>query len=381
LISGESSYREYLARLAGEKRVALDTEADSLHCYFEKLCLIQSGWGQDAQSGWAQNLQLIDPLAGLPLEDFFEALKGKTILFHDADYDLRLLRRSGEFPDQDIFDTMIAARLCGEPQLGLAALVEKYFGVTLSKASRKANWAQRPLSDQMVEYALNDVRFLPQLADILAARLEELGRLEWYGQSRDRMIRGTRETRQRDEENLWRITGYAALPPRGWAILRSLWRWRDSEARLWDRPSFHVLSNENLLQLASEAAKGSKFSRPRLPQPRAGRMEEALEEALALPESQWPQMIRGVRVRASKEQIDRFNRLRDHRDRIARDLDLDPSILAPKAALEAVAADPAAAVLLPWQRSLLGLSPLTEIIAEDNSELREINEAAKAEAA
>ncbi len=347
MIAGDSAFRDYLARLAAQPSVALDTEADSLHCYFEKLCLIQSGWGDD--------LQLIDPLAELPMADFFKALEGKEILFHDADYDLRLLRRHGEFPDQNIFDTMIAARICGESQLGLAGLVEKYFGITLSKASRKANWAQRPLSDQMVEYALNDVRYLPELAGILSDRLEELERTEWYRQSRDRMVRGTRETRQRDEENLWRLTGYAALSQRGWAILRALWHWRDSEARLWDRPSFHVLSNENLLRLAEEASKGGKFSRPRLPQPRSTRMEETLEAALALPEEEWPKVIRGVRVRSTKEQIDRFNSLRDHRDRVARDLGLDASIVAPKAALEAVAADPSASMLLPWQRELLGL--------------------------
>ena len=358
MITGESAFREYLSRLAGQKQVALDTEADSLHCYFEKLCLIQSGWGEEPESGYADDLKLIDPLAGLPLVDFFAALKGKTILFHDADYDLRLLRRSGEFPDEDIFDTMIAARICGEPQLGLAALVEKYFGVTLSKASRKANWAQRPLSDQMVEYALNDVRFLPQLASILGARLDELDRTDWYCQSRDRMVKGTRENRQRDEENLWRITGYAALSQRGWAVLRALWHWRDSEARLWDRPSFHVLSNENLLRLADEASKGGRFKMPRLPQPRMTRMEEALEAALALPETEWPRVIRGVRVRATKEQVDRFNKLRDHRDKVAKEIGLDPSIMAPKAALEAVAADPTATVLMPWQRSLLGLEPL-----------------------
>jgi len=360
LIAGESAFRDYLSGLAEQKEVALDTEADSLHCYFEKLCLIQSGWGQDPQSGWAVDLELIDPLAGLPLPDFFKALEGKTVIFHDADYDLRLLRRSGEFPDQNIFDTMIAARICGEPQLGLAGLVERYFGITLSKASRKANWAQRPLSDQMVEYALNDVRFLPQLASILGERLGELKRTEWYEQSRDRMIRGTRETRQRDEENLWRITGYAALSQRGWAILRALWHWRDSEARQWDRPAFHVLSNESLLRLADDASRGGRFSRPRIPQPRADRMEEALEAALALREEEWPKVIRGVRTRASKEQIDRFNDLRDFRDKVARDIELDPSIIAPKAALEAVAADPSAPVLLPWQRSLLRLQPVQE---------------------
>ena len=355
MIAGESAFRDYLSGLSGQQEVALDTEADSLHCYFEKLCLIQSGWGQEPQSGWAEDLKLIDPLAGLPLEEFFKALEGKMVIFHDADYDLRLLRRSGEFPDKNIFDTMIAARICGEPQLGLAGLVEKYFGITLSKASRKANWAQRPLSDQMAEYALNDVRFLSQLASILADRLKELNRTEWYEQSRDRMVRGTRETRLRDEENLWRITGYAALSQRGWAILKALWHWRDSEARQWDRPAFHVLSNDSLLRLADDASRGSGFSRPRIPQPRADRMEETLEAALALPESEWPKVIRGVRTRVSKEQIDRFNHLRDFRDKVARDVDLDPSIIAPKAALEAVAADPSAAILLPWQRVLLKL--------------------------
>ncbi len=361
MIAADSAFRDYLARLSEQKSVALDTEADSLHCYFEKLCLIQSGWGEEPQSGWAEDLKLIDPLAGLPLEEFFTTLRGKTVIFHDADYDLRLLRRSGEFPDDGIFDTMIAARICGEPQLGLAALVEKYFGIALSKASRKANWAQRPLSDQMVEYALNDVRFLPQLAGILGNRLEELNRFDWYRQSRDRMVRGTRETRQRDEENLWRITGYAALSQRGWAVLRGIWHWRDAEARGWDRPPFHVLSNENLLRLADDASKGrGKIALPKLPQPRMTRLEEALEKALALPEEEWPKMIRGIRTRATKEQIDRFNKLRDFRDKIAREIDLDPSIVAPKAALEAVAADPSAGVLLPWQRDLLRLESLPE---------------------
>ena len=361
MISTDSALRDYLAGLKEQSQVALDTEADSLQCDFEKLCLIQSGWGEEAATGLATDLRLIDPLASLPLTEFFEALKGKQVLFHDADYDLRLLRRSGEFPDEDIFDTMIAARLCGEPQLGLAGLVDKYFGITLSKASRKANWAQRPLSDQMTEYALNDVRYLPQLASILGARLEELGRMEWYRQSRDRMIRGTRETRQRDEENLWRITGHAALSRRGWALLRALWHWRDSEARGWDRPPFHVLSNENLLRLADEASKGGSFSRPRLPQSRMTRLEETLEEALALPEEQWPQVIKGVRLRASKQQVDRFNELREHRDKVAQQVDLDPSIVAPKAALEAVAYAKEEVPLLPWQLELLGLKPTPSI--------------------
>jgi ribonuclease D len=91
-------------------------------------------------------------------------------------------------------------------------------------------------------------------------------------------------------------------------------------------------------------------------------MEEALSSALSLSESEWPQVIRGVRIRSTKEQVDRFNKLRDHRDKVALEIDLDPSILAPKAALEAVAADAKAPVLMPWQRELLGLEPLPEVL-------------------
>jgi ribonuclease D len=89
-------------------------------------------------------------------------------------------------------------------------------------------------------------------------------------------------------------------------------------------------------------------------------MDATLEAALALPEEEWPKVIRGVRIRSTKEQIDRFNHLRDHRDKVASQIGLDASIVAPKAALEAVAADPSSPILLPWQRNLLGLKPLAD---------------------
>ena len=328
--------------------IALDTEADSLHCYFEKLCLIQVGWPDE--------LCLIDPLANLPLTKFFSALKGKRLIFHDADYDLRLLRRSGEFPDDNIFDTMLAARLCGEPQLGLAALVEKYFHIKLSKASRKANWGQRPLSSQMVEYALNDVRYLPKLAEIFEEKLHELERIEWFYQSRDRMIRATREVKVKEEDLLWRISGYAKLLPQSWAVLRALWQWRDAESRKRDKPPFYIISNHEMLRIAEDASQGKKISPPRLPQARTVEFEEMLAKALSIPEEEWPKPIPRIRLRATKQELDRFRKLKDLRDQVARDIDLDPSIIASKNALESAARDPETSLLLPWQRQLLELS-------------------------
>lgn len=347
MISSTSSFNAFLAELAFQNQVALDTEADSLHCYFEKLCLVQVGW--------TERLELIDPLAKISMPDFFEALRGKRLVFHDADYDLRLLRRSGEFPDDQIFDTMIAARLCGEPQLGLAALIKKYFNIELSKASRKANWSQRPLSNQMFEYALNDVRYLLDLADIFEEKLEDLGRSDWFLQSRDRMIRSTREVKQRDEEMLWRISGYIKLAPRAWVILRAIWHWRDAEARAWNKPSFYLMSHEEMLHIAAKVAEGKKWEMSKFPRERALRFQEMLEKALAMPEEEWPKEIIPVRVVITKKEANAFRQLKELRDRKAKELNLDPSILASKSALESLAKDLKAPNVLPWQRSLLGI--------------------------
>src|SRR5215211_7562990 len=121
LIDNADDLAAILPLLAAHPRIPIDTEADSLHCYFEKLCLIQiSVPGHDL---------LIDPLAGFSLEPLFAAFAGKELIIHGADYDLRLLRRVGFAGPSRVFDTMIAARLCGIAEFSLAALIKKYFNV------------------------------------------------------------------------------------------------------------------------------------------------------------------------------------------------------------------------------------------------------------
>jgi len=359
LIADRPGLDALIERLSPLPTVALDTEADSLHCYFEKLCLIQLATPRE-------NL-LVDPLAGLPLQPLFDVLKNKRVVLHGADYDLRLFRRSGEFEVADIFDTMIAARLSGQSALGLAALVEKYFGVQLSKASQKANWALRPLPERMVSYALNDTRYLLDLAEILDGELRRLGRWEWFAQSRDRMVASTREVRPRDEEVIWRITGSSRLSPRAQSILRVLWFWRDVEAREWDRPPFHVVGNADLLNLADRAAHGEPFQVPRMPNRRRKSFDVALALALQVPESEWPVIERTRRRRVSKEEIRRLDELRKIRDRVAAEIDLEASIIAPKSGLEAVARDPGSDALMDWQRGLLGLAPATPAVPAEPS--------------
>src|SRR5581483_2017861 len=160
--------------------VALDTEADSLHAYPEKLCLLQFSL--------AAGDFLLDPLAGLTLGPLWEELHRHQLLMHGADYDLRLLRKNHAFIPTRILDTMLASRLLGEREFGLVHLVKKYLDVTLEKGSQKADWARRPLTPRMEAYARNDTHFLKPLADILEARLRERGRLAWLQESCRRLI-------------------------------------------------------------------------------------------------------------------------------------------------------------------------------------------------
>lgn len=349
LLDTAASVSEILPQLARQQRIAIDTEADSLHCYFEKLCLIQISIPDEDF--------LIDPLAGFSLDPLFEALAGKELLIHGADYDLRLLRRVGFAGPSRVFDTMIAARLCGIPEFSLAALIAKYFGEQVAKASQKANWARRPLPLQMLNYAVKDTHYLLQIAEILEARLRELSRWEWFEQSCARAIVASTVTRERDPDQLWRINGSKDLHGRASAVLRGLWRWRDGEARAVDKPSFHILHNEQLVEAAARLDRGERVSFPQLRGARGGRFFKAAEEALALPENDWPKIVRVPRPRTTREQEARFKELKQKRDEIATELQLDPSLIAPKYTLEALSADTAetAPKMMPWQRTLLGV--------------------------
>src|SRR2546423_15043549 len=229
MIQTDSELSKLLPTLATVDRVAVDTEADSLHCYFEKLCLIQiSIPGHD---------YLVDPLANVDLAPLADALRQKEIVLQGADFDLRLLRRSLGFVATRIFDTVIAARLIGIRTFSLAALVEKFCGVTLAKGSQKANWARRPLPQHMAEYAMNDTRYLLPLAEKLETGLRERGRLERFQQSCERAREQAAGERTRGDEEVWRISGSGKFGGRAGAVPRELWQWRDREARPADRPA------------------------------------------------------------------------------------------------------------------------------------------------
>ena len=221
-----------MGRLRGTQWVALDTEADSLHAYPEKLCLLQiSTAGSD---------ELIDPLAKMDLAPLWAELRSHELIFHAADYDLRLLRKNHSFVPEQIFDTMLAARLLGEKEFSLTNLVGNVLGVQLEKGSQKADWAQRPLTERMENYARNDTRHLKPLSDILRKRLEEKGRIEWHRETCARLIADCSALPSADIES-WRLKGSSKLGRGPLAVLRELWQWREGEAIAANKPPYFIL--------------------------------------------------------------------------------------------------------------------------------------------
>ena len=377
LIATSAQLGKLLEKIARVDRVAVDTEADSLHCYREKLCLLQislpvrevvAGIG-DAGPEWRgpnagrehrfglQRDYVVDPLADVDLEPLCAALERKEIVLHGADFDLRLLRRGLNFSARRIFDTVIAARLLGIREFSLAALVKRYFGVELGKGSQKANWGRRPLPARMIEYAMNDTHYLLPLADCLESQLRECDRLDWLRQSCQRAVEQAAIERVRDEDELWRIRGSASLRGREVAVLRALWQWRENEAEAADRPPFHILQNHELLNAATSFASESTPDYEHFSSRRRQAFRQAAQIAMRLPESEWPVLRRRFGTRPGRETVRRAEELRSRRDRAAAELDLEPSFIAPRSAIEAIAADETCGttLLVPWQRAALGI--------------------------
>src|SRR5262245_2534261 len=215
MIDTEEKLKAFLPVLHAATWVAVDTEADSLHAYPEKVCLIQIST--------AAGDELIDPLARVNLDPLLDALSGHELLMHGADYDLRLLRKHHEFVPSAIFDTMLAARLVGHRQFGLSNLVSHYLEVNLEKGAQKANWALRPLTERMERYARDDTRYLKPLSDKLKRELEEKSRLSWHQEACAQLINESSRPRPADMESVWRIKGSHLLGRPALAILRELW--------------------------------------------------------------------------------------------------------------------------------------------------------------
>ncbi len=354
MIDTDAKLAALLPTIRSANWLALDTEADSLHAYPEKLCLIQISTSAGDE--------LIDPLGKINLDPLLDALNAHELIMHGADYDLRLLRKHHDFVPPAIFDTMLAARLLGERQFGLGSLVEKLLGAKLDKGSQKADWAQRPLTERMETYARKDTHHLKPLADRLKLELRQKGRLAWHQESCARLILETSQPPSVDADSVWRIKGSSRLGRHALAVLRELWQWREREAIGANRPPFFVLTHEKLVAIAAAAAMRRPVE-PLLPPRLAGSprrrdgLADAIEAGLQLSADRHPEFLRPKGHRPTEAETHRYGELEKRRNAHAHKLGIDPTLIASRATLGALARDwdRHAPELMNWQRELLEL--------------------------
>ena len=336
----------YDEALLSAEVLGLDLEADSLFRYQEKICLVQVTDGQRSV--------LVEPL-GADISDLSSKMLSREVWLHGADYDMSLMKRDwGGLPVR-IWDTQIGARLIGCRKFGYANLVEEFFGVELSKGSQKADWGMRPLPDKMAEYALNDVKYLIPLAKKIERKLHELGRFEWFRESCD-WERTRALERSDDRSEAWRIKGSGKYGPETLAYLKGIWEWREKEAEAWDRPSFMVVGNRELLSWSEACVAGERLELPRsMRTERRKRLFAALDVVAAKSKSEWPEKIRGPRRVRDREREKVVEGLLASRQKKADELALEASVLGSRASFEAYVSGDSSR-LMAWQLEVMELS-------------------------
>ncbi len=336
-VQTETQLATIAERLAGVALIAADTEAAGYHRYSDRVCLLQLST--------RDNTFIVDTLA-VPHLDALQPLFSRQeteVVFHDADYDLRLLGRDFDVRVSHLFDTKIAAQFLGERSFGLGSLVEKYVGIKLEKKHQRADWAQRPLPADMLAYAAEDTQHLPELRDRLREKLGGLGRLKW-AEEEFRIAEQTRWPDVAAREAFLRLKGGRDLTPRQLAALRELYAWRESTAEARDVATFRVLSNEALMEIArrmpAEVAglEGIVGLSPALIERRGAELLAAVRRAARVAEADLPRFPRGVRRPPPDNAFDtRAEKVKGVRDAVADQLNLDRGFLMPRDQMEEIA--------------------------------------------
>ena len=233
-----------IERIRGAKALAVDTEADSMHSFFEKVCLVQLA----TETGAAY---VVDPLALGGLGDLAGVFADNATVkvFHGADFDVMSLRRDFGFEFRGIFDTMLAGQLLGDEKLSLRDYIIRFFGVTLEKAYTTCDWAKRPLDGKQLEYCYHDVAYLVQLMEIQRQRLIDADLVEESEIEFERLARREAAKKEFDPHAWAKLDGARDLGPIQQAALARLFALRDKHARALDRPPFKVVSNDTMVRI------------------------------------------------------------------------------------------------------------------------------------
>jgi ribonuclease D len=332
----DAAVTEWLTAAKGARRLALDTEGASFHRFIDRIYLLQLS--TDSAHAVIDPLPIKSPaLLGAMIED-----PKVEIVFHDADYDLRLLHQDYGWNVRNVFDTRVAAQLLGIKAFGLATLLEAHFEVKLDKKHQRADWSMRPLTADMLDYAAQDTIHLLGLRDLLHEQLVKKERLAWAKEEFER-LESVRWSSDDAGNGFLKVKGARDLTRRELAVFRELVIWRDAAALKLDRATFRVVSNEVLL----EAAKGHPASKESLGNikgmPRgilersASEIVAAVDRGLAVAENDLPKFPKSPRWDRDPDFDHKVGALKSVRDAAAARLDLDPGVLCSRERMEAVA--------------------------------------------
>ena len=336
IIASNSQIQQLVSAVGKSARIAVDLEADSMYHFQERVCLLQMA---------TDRLQaVIDPLSVKDLSAL-KPLFGNPRLqkvFHGADYDVRSLFRDFQIEINNLFDTQLASRFVGLKETGLEAVLQTRFGVSLDKKYQRKDWSQRPLPDEMIAYAANDVRYLIRLAAMLEDELRAKGRLAWVQEECEHLSR-VRPVQNGNDPLFLNFKGAGRLPPRNLAVLEALLQLRMKVARKKDRPLFKVFSNKSLLTLANAkpvspaAIQKTGALSPRQVKMYGSELAAAIAKADKLPNRSLPTYPRKKAPAFHPAVPGRVRALKAWRDRKARTLKLEAGLLLNKNLMTAIA--------------------------------------------
>jgi len=317
--------------LEKESRLAIDTESNSLFAYKEKVCLLQISTTKADY--------LLDPFKVnlSPLTDIFSNNKVEKI-FHAAEYDLICLKRDFHFDFNNLFDTMIAARILGLTEVGLGSLLNSRFGITLDKRYQRANWGIRPLTEPMKVYAALDTHFLFGLRNSLAQDLMEKGFLPLAEEDFRFISKAEGHGQNGTNMNCWKVAGATRITPRQAAVLNQLCLYRDDQARKADLPHFKVLSNQQLVAICTaEISKVEDLANvegmnTKLLRRHGEQLFSAVTKGLTSPPIPKP-----ARPWLDEKYLDRFERLKQWRKRIGKELKVESDVILPRDLMDSLA--------------------------------------------
>lgn len=347
-IDTSAGLRSLVDELADSPRLAIDTEFHRERTYFPVCALVQIGW--------SDGRALVDPL-DLDITLLGDLLVGRTIVMHASGQDLEVFHHSvGVVPD-DLFDTQIAASFLGMSSVGLAPLVHKLVGADLPKADRLTDWLVRPLPERAKVYAESDVVHLFELHDRLTADLEARGRMGWVKSESEALV--ARTLVDNDPETAWwRVKEARRLNGRAAAVAQEVAKWREQQARRSDRPLRSVLPDLALAGIAQRPPKDiESLTKVRglrdrgIPKALRGELLEAIEAGLTL---DLDRVRHPTAAPVPGELRAAVPLLMSWVTQRARELDLDPAVLATRTDLESfLRGDESSRLAIGWRAEAL----------------------------